>query len=85
MQKKMSAEKFYSLYYQLTELIPLFSYLERFNVMKYTIMDSKSFETPDGSQVPRQSIMKLTKNRKSNVKGEEEKEGQIKVEIVKQH
>jgi hypothetical protein len=48
MQKRMSAEKFYILYYQLTELIPLFSYLERFNVMRYTVMDSHNFETPMG-------------------------------------
>lgn len=74
MQKRMSAEKFYILYYQLTELIPLFSYLERFNVMRYTVMDSHNFETPMGPQ-GRQSFMKLTKNRKSDVKGEEEKEG----------
>ena len=37
MQKKMDAEKFYMVYYQMTELIPLFSYLERLNCLKFTV------------------------------------------------
>jgi len=32
--KKMSPKKFYTLYYQMTELLPLFSYLERLNVYR---------------------------------------------------
>lgn len=35
--KKLSPKKFYFLYYQMTELIPLFSYLERLNALKFTI------------------------------------------------
>jgi len=43
MQKKMDAQKFYIVYYQMTELIPLFSYLERLNCLKYTV---GNFDTP---------------------------------------
>jgi len=38
MVKKMDAKKFYAVYYQMTELIPLFSYLERLNALKYTVL-----------------------------------------------
>lgn len=36
-KKKMDAEKFYAVYYQMTELIPLFSYLERLNALRFTV------------------------------------------------
>ena len=38
MVKKMDAEKFYSVFYQMTELIPLFSYLERLNSLRFTVL-----------------------------------------------
>ncbi len=38
MVKKMDAEKFYAVYYSMTELIPLFSYLERLNALKFTVI-----------------------------------------------
>eukprot|EP00347_Sterkiella_histriomuscorum_P005719 403355531 len=40
LKKRLSANKFYFLYYQMTELIPLFSYLERLNVLRYTFKSS---------------------------------------------
>jgi hypothetical protein len=46
MQKKMDAEKFYVVYYQMTELIPLFSYLERLNCLKYTVTNFDGGSTP---------------------------------------
>ena len=50
--KKMDAEKFYYLYYQLTELIPLFSYLERLNALRCTMTN---FETQgdEGQEIAR--------------------------------
>lgn len=40
LKKKLSAKKFYYLYYQMTELIPLFSYLERLNALKSSFRNS---------------------------------------------
>ena len=37
MLKRMAADKFYILHYQLTELIPLFSYLDRLNVLRDSV------------------------------------------------
>ena len=37
MVKKMNVDKFYTLFYHMTELIPLFSYLERLNALKNTM------------------------------------------------
>lgn len=38
LKKRMSPKKFYFLYYQMTELLPLFSYLERLNVYRESFM-----------------------------------------------
>jgi len=47
--KRMSAEKFYILNYQMTELIPLFSYLERLNALRFTVATyDENFETTPG-------------------------------------
>lgn len=46
--KRMSAEKFYILNYQMTELIPLFSYLERLNALRFTVATFDECETTPG-------------------------------------
>jgi hypothetical protein len=62
--KRMSAEKFYILNYQMTELIPLFSYLERLNSLRFTVATFDEFvETTPGK--PRMSY-KITKNFPTN-------------------
>jgi len=53
MQKKMDAEKFYVVYYQMTELIPLFSYLERLNCLKYTVCNFEGSTPSEGATVGR--------------------------------
>jgi hypothetical protein len=45
MVKKMDAKKFYAVYYQMTELIPLFSYLERLNALKFTVLGFEESST----------------------------------------
>lgn len=47
--KRMSAEKFYFLYYQMTELIPLFSYLERLNALKFSVKEHIDGMTTQGN------------------------------------
>ena len=71
----MSADKFYILNYQMTELIPLFSYLERLNALRFTVATFDEFEgTP---KMPRQSY-RITKNLSTNQNNTEEmKENEI--------
>lgn len=54
----MSPKKFYFLYYQMTELLPLFSYLERLNVYR------ESFATQGTERMS--GVLKLNKNSKSD-------------------
>ena len=51
MVKKMDAEKFYAVYYSMTELIPLFSYLERLNALKFTVIGFEG-STSQGEKTP---------------------------------
>ena len=57
--KKMCAEKFYILFYQMTELIPLFAYLERLDALKFIMSQQDHFDMKGGRK---DSIMKFTKS-----------------------
>ncbi|CDW85804.1 ring finger protein 141 [Stylonychia lemnae] len=70
-KKKLSAKKFYFLYYQMTELIPLFSYLERLNFFR----DSIQAMTPQGNEQESRfdNSIRLTVNKKNKSSTSEEK------------
>ena len=59
----------------MTELIPLFSYLERLNALRFTVANMDEEMMTPGN---RQSI-KITKNRPSNDKEEKKENDTIKV------
>lgn len=61
--KRMSAEKFYILNYQLTELIPLFSYLERLNALRFTVSSIDEFMTPGETRKSYRVSMTLPSNK----------------------
>jgi len=86
-QKKLSAKKFYFLYYQMTELIPLFSYLERLNFFRDTIQSM----TPLGDDFDQRKAsgirLSMTKQSKSLTNEERkqmciEKDSPIKLEVL---
>ncbi len=64
MKKKLNAKKFYYLYFHLTELIPLFSYLERLNAFKMTF--DSFLTTNEGIRSRASSVMTLVRNRKGS-------------------
>jgi len=83
MVKKMDAKKFYAVYYQMTELIPLFSYLERLNALKFTVLGfeesvTQGEKTPMGS---RQS-MRVTISKTNRLLEEAKESEKIKIEYV---
>jgi hypothetical protein len=81
LKKRMSPKKFYILNYQLTELIPLFSYLERLNGLRSTLAGLDN-ETPGGDDAKKQTI-KISKSRSTLGSQEELKESdKIKVQRI---
>lgn len=75
----MDVTKFYILFYQMTELIPLFSYLERLNAFRLTTASFGS-STP-GEEKGKRVRFSMSRNRLS----EENKEGDfapLKVEVI---
>lgn len=83
MVKKMDAKKFYAVYYQMTELIPLFSYLERLNALKFTLTGfeeslTQGIKTPT---VSRQSI-RVTMSKGAKLLEEVKDSEKIKIEYI---
>jgi hypothetical protein len=67
MRKRMSPRKFYFLYYQMTELIPLFSYLERLQSFQ---REFKSLEEGDKEPKGESKMVKMVRNRSTAGSGE---------------
>ncbi|TNV78242.1 hypothetical protein FGO68_gene5326 [Halteria grandinella] len=82
LKKKMSAEKFYFLYYQMTELIPLFSYLERLNAFKCSVMTTIGGGEDEDQFVDAVTPTQRTTNMFKIKRNGSEKDGEIRVEFV---